>query len=84
MIPLQELQSYKAALEAHQAAMTQFFSLYKQGFMPLLETLSVKPLVDFHARLSKILKDNNIESFDNGLYQQKIADVVQSLAKVQT
>lgn len=76
MIPLKELQGYKAALEAHQAAITQFFNLYEQGFMPSLETLSVKPLVDFHTKLSKLLKDNNIDSFDNALYQQKIADVM--------
>lgn len=52
--------------------------------MPSLETLSVKPLVDFHTKLSKLLKDNNIDSIDNSIYQQKIADVIQSLAKVQT
>ena len=67
MVPLKELQTYKSALDDHHDTIVQFFKQYDKGNMPqaTFETLSVKPMVDLHACLTKILKDNNIESVDN-------------------
>jgi hypothetical protein len=67
MVPLKELQGYKSALDGHHEIMGQFFKQYEMGYMPTIESLSVKPLVDLHTCLSKILNDNNIESFYNGI-----------------
>ena len=67
MVPVKELQAYKATLDGHYKLIVQFLDQYEQGYMPqaAIESFSVKPLIEIQACVSKILKDNKIESVDN-------------------
>ena len=49
-----------------------------------IEALAVKPLVELHACLTKIVEENKLVFVDNTAEQLKIAGVMQQLVKVQT
>ncbi len=50
----------------------------------MIETIVVKPMVELHTCLSKIVEEKKLVSVDNTAVQLNIADIMQLFVKVQT
>ncbi len=78
-VPLQVLKTYKKTLEEHHEILSSFFMQHEKGYLPqaMIEAVVVKPLVELHACLTKIVEENKLVSVDNTAEQLKIAGVMQ-------
>ncbi len=76
---MMELQQQHSALTSFQNLVDVTKTIPKEA----AEGLIVAPLCELHKALTKILKDNNIATVDQVEQQQKMAQIIDSMANVQ-
>ncbi len=86
VIPIHELRDYVKNLGSHFEMFNVWIKQLDQGYMPaeVVQSLSTKPMIEFHSIVNKIVKDNNLISVNDKQDDEKMCNVIKHMAKMQT